>query len=134
MISRRALIGCGVAASALGAATPWSRAIASTGPSPAALAILVVDERFAAARVLASRTRPGVRRIVLSRDVLDLWHREIEPLVRSGRGAIAGVTTERGAFLFETLGADHRLRVRSRTVHVAAAGTEPLVSWVLGPK
>lgn len=134
MISRRALIGCGVAASALGVATPWSRATASTRPSPLPLALLVVDERFGAARELASRTAPGVRRLALLRDVLDLWHREIEPLVRSGTGAIAGVTTERGAFLFQTLGADHRLRVRSRTVHAATAGTEPLVSWVLGPK
>lgn len=134
MISRRALIGCGVAASALGATTPWSRAIASAVPPSLPLAILVVDARFAAARVLASRTAPGVRRVVLPRDVLDLWHRDIEPVARSGSGAIAGVTTERGAFLFQTLGADHRLRVRSRTVHAASAGTEPLVSWVLDPK
>jgi hypothetical protein len=134
MISRRALIGCGVAASALGVATPWSSAIASALPARLPLALLVVDERFGAARVLASRAAPGVRRVVLTRDVLELWHREIEPAVRSGTGAIAGVTTERGAFLFQTLGADHRLRMRSRTVHVASAATEPLVSWVLAPK
>jgi hypothetical protein len=129
MISRRHLIGSGLAVSALGLGVRDT--IASITPTrPAArVAFLVVDERFEAARTLArSLAAPGIRRVALTRDVLDLWHRQLAPACRTGTQAIAGVTTERGFFLLHTLAAEHRLRVHSRTAHGA------LVSWLIGPK
>jgi len=91
-------------------------------------AVLIVDERFDAARRLASLAAPGVPRVALPRDVFDLWHGRLEEVCRSGDRAIAGVTTERGFFLLQTLAAEYRLRVLSSSAH-----TGSLVSWVLGP-
>lgn len=124
MISRRQLIGCGVAATALGVTFHRSASPAAVVPS-----VLVVDERFYAARRLASLVAPDIPRVALPRNVFDLWHSRLEEICRSGGRAIAGVTTERGFFLLQTLAADHRLRVLRRTAHA-----ESLVYWVLGPR
>lgn len=141
MISRRQLIGCGVAATALGvtchrakAADSFSRpgasVLAATADRlPITPAVLVVDERFNAARALASLAAPDIPRVAMPRDVFDLWHSRLEGICRSGGRAIAGVTTERGFFLLQTLAGDHRLRVLSRSAHAGS-----LVSWILGPR
>jgi hypothetical protein len=136
MISRRQLIGCGVAAAALGVASGSANTIESfVRPGPR-IALLVVDERYDVARMLArSLAAPDIRRVALPRDVLDLWHQQLALVCRSGRHAIAGITTERGFFLLHTLAADHRMRVLSRAVHAAPrTDHEPLVSWLFGPK
>ncbi len=133
MISRRQLIGCGVAASALGVGSRLAWAVEAS-PRPT-VGILVVDERFVAAREVArSLVGPGIPRVALSRDVLETWHRRLAPVCESGNLAIAGVTTERGFFLLHTLAADRRMRVLSRTLHAAPRDDrDPLVSWMLGP-
>jgi hypothetical protein len=128
MISRRQVIGCGVAAAALGAASRSARAIESTRRPRASLALVIVDERFESARgVAGSLAGPDIPRVALPRDVLELWYPQLASVCRSGRHAIAGVTTERGLFLLQTLAADHRMRLLSRAGH-----DESLVSWVLG--
>ena len=71
---------------------------------------------------------PGARQVAMTRDVLDLWHRQIAPACQRGALSIAGVTTERGFFLLHTLAADLRRRVLSRSHHGA------LVSWLIGRK
>ena len=128
MITRRHLIGSSVAVSALSAFFP-----AASGASPARslppVTLIVVDERFEAARALAGMlVAPGARQVAMTRDVLDLWHRQIAPACQRGALSIAGVTTERGFFLLHTLAADLRLRVLSRSHHGA------LVSWLIGRK
>lgn len=136
MISRRQLIGCGLAGAAwqlagAGAFTQ-SRAthsLVAGASSTIPVSLLIVDERFESARRVAASLAPGIRRATLPQDVFDLWHQELEALCRSRRDAIAGITTERGLFLIQTLAADYRLRVLSRSVHEAS-----LVSWVIGPK
>jgi hypothetical protein len=129
LITRRQLIGSGLALSALGLGAHNTMARDVPGRPAARVTLLVVDERFAAARTLArSLAAPGIQRVALPRDVLDLWHRQLAPACRSGAQAIAGVTTERGFFLLRTLTAEYRLRVLSRTTHGA------LVSWLIGPK
>ena len=93
------------------------------------MAAVVVDARFDAANTIArTLAAPAVPRMALSRDALEFWQRHLAPLCAAGRPCIGGVTTERSFFLLRTLAADHRLRVRSRTMHGA------LVSWVIGPK
>src|SRR5688572_6370832 len=74
VISRRQMLGYGIAASALGVTCPSAEALASGPPAGPPVTLLVVDERFEVARHLA-RSFPGygVRRVALSRDVLDLW-------------------------------------------------------------
>ena len=129
MISRRHLIGSGVAASALGLGARRAPALEVPARATAPAAFLIVDERFEAARTIArSLDTPGAQYLALPRDVLDLWHRQLEPACRQGAQSIAGVTTGRGFFLLQTLAADQRLRVLSRTQHGA------LVSWLIGRK
>jgi hypothetical protein len=129
VISRRHLIGSGVAASALGIGARMAKAIEAPARASAPAAFLIVDERFEAACAIASSIdAPGARYLAMPRDVLDLWHRQLAPACRHGAQAIAGVTTERGFFLLQTLAADQRLRVLSRTHHGA------LVSWRIGRK
>jgi hypothetical protein len=133
MISRRQLIGCGIAASSLGIAVRLAGAGEPLAPPASPLALLVVDERFELADRIAARYSPDIPRVALPRDLLDLWHRRIAPALQARGHALGGVTTERGFFLLHTLAADHRLRVLSRNVHAARRGVhEPLVSWVLG--
>ncbi len=137
MISRRTILERGAAVSALGTAA-WRSAFAtptaSTSPAPtssttASIALVVVDERFGAAHALAgSLAAASVPRVVLPRDVLELWHPRLARICRSGTQSIAGVTTERGFFLLQTLAADSGMHVLSRVGHGA------LVSWVIGPK
>jgi hypothetical protein len=129
VISRRQLLSRGLAASAIGLAPRMTRANAASARTSPHVAYIVVDERFEAARTLAAALAPSqIPRLALPRDVLELWHRKLEPACRTRRQAIAGVTTERGFFLLRTLAADHRLRVHSRTAHGS------LVSWLIGPK
>ena len=136
-ISRRQLIGWGVAVSMPGIAAPLKETLDLTVPPPPRVALVVVDRRFDLARHVALSIAPlAVRRVALPRDVLDLWHRELEPLCRAGTRSIAGVTTERGLFLLQTLAADHRLRMASRSTHAPLREDphEPLVSWLLVPR
>jgi hypothetical protein len=131
MISRRRMLGSSAAVSALGLGNVYAKAAASSRSATRASApihCVVVDQRFEAAQALAGDLAPGARRIVMPRDVLELWHRQLAPVCRNRQHAIAGVTTERGFFLLRTLAAEHRLRVLSRAVHGG------LVSWVIGPK
>lgn len=128
MITRRHLIGSGAAMSTLGTLFPLTSA-ASPARSRPPVALIVVDERFEAAPALArTLVAPGARQVAMTRDVLDLWHRQIAPACQRGALSIAGVTTERGFFLLHTLAADLRLRVLSRSQHGA------LVSWLIGRK
>lgn len=134
MISRRHAIGSAVALSALAVGARAAHGVKVPAPRAVRVAFLVVDERFDAARTLArSIAAPGARYLPMTRDVLELWHRNLAPACRTGRLSIAGVTTERGFFLLRTLAADQRsatgrLRVLSSVAHGA------LVSWVIGPK
>lgn len=136
-ISRRQLIGWGVAVSVTGIAAPLTNPPDIRIPTPPRVDLVVVDARFDLARRFArSIAPPAVRRVALPRDAIDFWLHELEPLCRSGTQAIAGVTTERSLFLLQTLASDHRLRVGSRTTLANLAGDahEPLVSWLLVPR
>lgn len=129
MISRRHLIGSGVAVSTLGLGARMATAIEAPARAAPPAAFLIVDERFEAASAIArSINAPGAQYLAMPRDVLDLWHRQLAPACRRGTQSIAGVTTGRGLFLLQTLAADQRLRVISRTQHGA------LVSWLIGRK
>lgn len=130
MISRRHLIGSGVAVSALG----LIGRVASANPATLLARQVIVDTRFDDAREIALRAAaPGARIIALPRDVLELWHDQLAPTPARPPQAFAGVTTEHGFFTLRTLAADHRQRVLHSAVHASRRGGEPLVSWVIGP-
>ncbi len=130
MISRRHLIGSGVAVSALG----LIGRVASANHAPLIATRIIVDMRFDQALAIAlGASAPGARIIALQRDVLELWHDQLAPSPMRAPQAFAGVTTEHGFFTLRTLAADHRQRVLYSAVHANRRGGEPLVSWVIGP-
>jgi hypothetical protein len=129
MISRRQLIGSGIAISGLGLGARLASAVETRSLFPACETLLI-DTRFPEALGIARRVAPPTATIVsLPRDVLALWHDRLKP--RHGTApAFAGVTTEHGFFTLRTLAADYRLRVLFSEEHVAA---QTLVAWVIGP-
>lgn len=129
MISRRQLIRNSAALALLGRVGATGATVCANLVAEQSLALIVVDERFAAAYPLSqSIGSPQVPRVALSRDALEFWHQNVLPLSLSGTQAIGGVTTEHSFFLLRTLAADQRWRVRSQSTQGA------LVSWVIGPK
>lgn len=139
MISRRRLIGSGMAVSALGLGSHAASAFevfspTAVGATRPIVSHLVVDMRFDDALEIALRfSAPGIPVIALPRDVLELWHDRLAPTPGRVRQAFAGVTTGHSLFVLRTLAADHRLRVQSTEVHSAPGRAEPLYSWVIGP-
>jgi hypothetical protein len=137
VISRRQLIGSGIAVSAIGIGARIASAIWPATPHVAPR-FLLVDTRFDDALEIARLTAPpGIETIRLQRDVLELWHHRLKPMTGAVPFAFAGVTTEHGFFTLRTLAADHRLRVRSAKWHAPRVGhgaREPLVSWVIGQR
>jgi hypothetical protein len=132
VISRRQLIGSGMAMSALGFGVRLAPALESSSPLP--VTQFVVDTRFDDALEIALRAvAPGARIFALPRDVLELWHEQLMPTVNRAPQAFGGVTTEHSLFALRTLAADHRLRVQFTAVHDSPRRSEPLYSWVIGP-
>jgi hypothetical protein len=138
VISRRHLIGSGMAMSALGL---FGRAVNANRElypgnvpfAPLVAGKVIVDTRFSEALEIARATAaPGARIIPLPRDVFELWYDELAPSPPTAPQPFAGVTTEHGFFTLRTLAADHRLRVLDVAEHAARRGGEPLVSWVIG--
>jgi hypothetical protein len=126
MISRRQVIGSGLAVSALSlgnvSAMRHTESLVSAPPTD----YLVVDTRFSEAIEIAARLATTSRCVIVQqRDVLGLWYDRILPTLRAGtKVTVTGVTTSAALFAWRTLAADHRLRV------VSAQGA-PLVSWVI---
>jgi hypothetical protein len=139
VISRRHLIGSGMAASVLGLVGRVASANHTLPPPDARFAPLlatqvIVDTRFdEAVEIALGAAAPGARVIALPRDVLELWHDRLAPTPARPPQTFAGVTTEHGLFTLRTLAADHRQRVLYTTVHASRHGGEPLVSWLIGP-
>jgi hypothetical protein len=135
VISRRQLIGSGMAVSALGLGVGMAHPLEPTGPlaarvAPFPVAQLIVDTRFDDALGIArDAAPPGAPIIALPRDV----HDNLMPTVNRAPQAFGGVTTEHSLFALRTLAADHRLRVQFTAVHVSPRRSEPLYLWVIGP-
>jgi hypothetical protein len=137
MITRRQLMGSALALPGLA----LGHGMAMAPPLPRAPAARVrkvlIDARFAASRRIAQKLfSPGAVLIPLPRDLLGVWHQHLAPARSGSPGAVAGVTTERGFFLLQTLAADHRLRVQrvwsqTTTGDVDVHLDTSLVAWVL---
>jgi hypothetical protein len=141
-INRRQVVAAGLAASAL-AVTRAGYAMSSDAIlAKYSVGRVLVDERFEEAKRLAKgAVNRGIEVVALPRDVLVLWHKLLLPSLTREAQALAGVTTQRGLFLLQTLAADHRLRVVYRAEHSqrahlgrVAARPESLVTWVISPR
>ena len=138
MISRRQLIGSGMAASALGLGVRVTSALVPLSPPVARVVSqratrFIVDTRFDDALEIALQVAvPGAQFITLPRDVLELWHDQLAPTPKRSAQAFGGVTTDHTFFALRTLAADHRQRVQYTMAHSSPHRGEPLYSWVIG--
>ena len=131
--NRRQFIQTGLAVSAASLALPHvlhSEETTGEGTS-LSLELFVYDDRFAeaieAARVATDRNLPVAS---MTRVLTELWYDELDLRWKRAPMTLAGMTTEHGLFVFETLALDRGMRVLSCT----AGATDDLVSWVIGPR
>jgi hypothetical protein len=125
MTNRREVIQAGIAVSAIsvtGAAV--HAAEAATAPLSAAPGLrldgLVFDRRFEqAAEIARSAERYGVPAYETDGDAADIYYHHLRKLWRGPHAAFAGVTSVDTTFVFQTLAADHRLRLIYRGLHEA---------------
>jgi hypothetical protein len=90
---------------------------------------VIFDHRFPASREFAAETEKlGVPVYGIHGDITDLWFHDLYHRWKQGPAPIAGMTAHGPLFCLERLAWDHGMRVLYRT------DTEPLISWIIGPK
>jgi hypothetical protein len=85
----------------------------------------IYDRRYPAARsfgAAAQRAPCSGGVVAITGDITELWSRDLEPLWRSGGGAIAGLTSARTLLCLEQLARNHWMRVVIRAEHAVLAG------------
>lgn len=124
MTSRRQFIRSGLALSALSlpAVPAWASAGVPVARRPY-FERFIFDGRFAeaveVARYVTSFAQTSIR---IQGDLTPLWYDDLDPAWKRGSMTLAGVTTEHGLFVLETLAADRGMRVVYRGRHAAPAG------------
>jgi len=122
-MDRRAFLQSGLALSA--ASLPGTAALAAAvGMSectPIRLQRFVFDKRFAEAVETARHAAHlGIHLAEISGDVTPLWYDDLDLRWKRAPMALAGVTTQDGLFVLETLAADRGMRVAYRGEHGVA--------------
>jgi hypothetical protein len=139
MITRRQLMGSAMVLPGLALGHGMAMNPPLPGVPAARVRRVLIDERFALSRCIAQRLfSPSAVHVPLPRDLLGFWHQHLAPACGCSPRAVAGVTTERGFFLLQTLAADRRLRVQrvwsqTTTADVNAKLDTSLVAWAMGP-
>ncbi|MEP7312308.1 MAG: hypothetical protein ABI859_06975 [Pseudomonadota bacterium] len=87
---------------------------------PLTLSAVVIDNRYAAARVFGTRAqRAGITQRAIQGDITDLWLADLHPQWQSKPAAIAGLTARPALFCLEQLAWDYRMRVSYHAEHRA---------------
>jgi hypothetical protein len=118
MANRRQFMLSGVALSVASspALSAWSGTFAAT--TILRLEHFVFDNRFAFAVAVAQyAARAAVHPAETAGDLTALWYDRLDLEWRRAPAALAGVTTQAGLFVLETLAADHGMRVIYRGRH-----------------
>ena len=136
-ITRRQLMGSAMALPGIALSQRMAIAAPSQGAPTGRVHKVLIDERFALSRPIAQRLFSPSAVHVLPRDLLGFWHQHLATVRDGSTGVVAGVTTERGFFLLQTLAADRRLRVQrvwsqTSTGDASVHLDKSLVAWVMG--
>jgi hypothetical protein len=128
MTNRREVIQAGIAVSAIsmtGATVQAGQDAKSASGPPLRLDGVVFDRRSEQAAAIAhSAARSGAPAFETNGDAADVYYQHLRRLWRGPHAAFAGITSVDTTFVFQTLAADHRLRLIYRGLHEApAAGT-----------
>lgn len=137
MVTRRQLMGSAMVLPVLALNNRMAIATPLRGSTATSINRVVIDARFALSRRIAQRLfSPGAILMPLPRDLLGFWHQHFAPVRGGSTRAVAGVTTERGFFLLQTLAADHRLRMQRVWAQSSSRDAghldTTLVAWVMG--
>jgi hypothetical protein len=135
MANRREFIQTGFAASML----PILATARELMPQPAAPVFpfykVIFDRRFAASREFGNEMEKlGAAVYGIHGDITDLWYHDLSHRWKQSPAPIAGMTAHGPLFCLERLAWDHEMRVLSRTEHPSVGNSEPLISWIIGPK
>jgi hypothetical protein len=130
MANRREFIQAGLAASVL----PVLATAKDLLPQPQFYKV-IFDHRFPASREFAAEMEKlGATVHGIHGDITDLWFHDLYHRWKQSPVPIAGMTAHGPLFCLERLAWDHGMRVLSRTDHPPAGNSEPLISWIIGPK
>jgi len=122
--NRREFIQTGIAASVL----PIVATAKELLPQPQ-LYKVIFDHRFPASREFAAEMEKlGAPVYGIHGDITDLWFHDLYHRWKQSPAPIAGMTAHGPLFCLERLAWDHEMRVLYRT------DSEPLISWIIGPK
>jgi hypothetical protein len=137
VLNRRQVLKSAAAVSAAAAGALSLRASAAASrESSQPVDLFVFDRRFADARVAAARrAADGVATAAFDGDLTNLWYDQLDLQWRRAPMTLAGVTTESGLFVLETLAVDRGMRVIERTqLSAQTPGGESLYSWTIAPR
>ena len=124
MANRREFIQTGIAASVLPVLATAKRLL----PQPQFYKV-IFDHRFPASREFgAEMEKLGAPVYGIHGDITELWFHDLYHRWRQSPAPIAGMTAHGPLFCLERLAWDHGMRVLYRT------DSEPLISWIIGPK
>jgi len=135
--NRRQVLKWAAAASAAATgALSFRASAAASRESSLPIELFVFDRRFADARAAAARSAAnGVETAAFDGDLTNLWYDQLDLRWRRAPMALAGVTTESGLFVLETLAVDRGMRVVERTqLSAQTPGGESLYSWTIAPR
>ncbi|HZF30268.1 MAG TPA: hypothetical protein VE907_14215 [Gammaproteobacteria bacterium] len=137
MTTRRQVLKWAATASAAAAGALQVRASAAASrESIPPVELFVFDRRFADARAAAARAAAhGVETAAFDGDLTNLWYDQLDLRWRAAPMTLAGITTESGLFVLETLAVDRGMRVIERTqLSAQSPGGESLYSWTIAPR
>jgi hypothetical protein len=126
MASRRDIVKGGVALAALTLSplcAPLARAETNARrAAPRDVDLVIVDRAFPEAeRFALEAAELGYRVQTFEHDVAPIWMNALEPALRAGRLAVAGLTAPGTAFCLEILAAPHRAASFARDEHASGA-------------
>jgi len=135
MANRREFIQAGLAASMM----PILATARELLPQPAASVFpfhkVIFDHRFPASVEFGSEMeKVGAAVYGIHGDITDLWFHDLDERWKQGPAPIAGMTAHGPLFCLERLAWDRGMRVLSRIDHPPAGDSEPLITWIIGPK
>lgn len=129
MVNRRDFVAGSAALAALGA-VPFARSLAAgqrTETAPRAAQLVIVDRALPGAAAFAAQSiAAGYDTRLFDRDVGALWMNEIEPRLRLGPVALAGLTGAATLFCLDVLARDYGAHVVQRN-----AAAPDSVSWTI---
>jgi len=135
MANRREFIKAGLAVSMIPILATAKELLPQSAASVFPFYKVIFDHRFPASREFGSEMEKlGAAVHGINGDITDLWFHDLDQRWKQAPAPIAGMTAHGPLFCLERLAWDHGMRVLSRTDHPPVDDSEPLITWIIGPR